>query len=189
MSTRRKFIVLSAAALSSAALPKHLLAERLGGPVFSNASIGAYEQGLMTPATFENLVGSEFRIFLEDYAVANLRLNSVTNKVFGPTPERLKTRQASPKLIVPRGADLSISAAATQPTFFQLHFGVSGGRSFPQDSYLLDHGTLGRFVAFLVPGDSGKCVATMCPQTASIHLSSRPVLGQPPTGRAVFSAD
>ena len=41
MPTRRHFLAATAATITLAALPKSLFAERLGGDVFTNASLGA----------------------------------------------------------------------------------------------------------------------------------------------------
>ena len=141
MSSRRHFLAAAAATITFAALPKSLFAERLGGDVFSNASLGAYAQGLLTQATFEKHIGSVFTAFLDNNAVGYLTLEKVT-------------------------AQPASSATTKQVQITSFHLSFSTNAVFSQGTYLLDHGILGRFAAFLVPGDpvkgSGTCGATFC---------------------------
>ena len=151
MSTRRHFLAAAAATITFAALPKSLFAERLGGDVFTNASLGAYGQGLLTQATFEKHVGSIFTVFLDDDAVGYLTLEKVVaqSSTLSNTSIRLR---------------LPGTSATVQQQVTSFHLTFSTKAVFPQGTYLLDHGILGRFAAFLVPGDpvkgNGSCGAT-----------------------------
>jgi len=154
MSSRRQFLATSAAALAVVSLPKSLLAERLGGDVFTSASLGAYTQGILSQATFEGLIGTQFKAFLDNNAVAYLRLESVIGGTSAETAPRLRGNVATPAL----------RTSATQMVSFQVSFST-GGAKFGQGSYLLDHGTLGRFACFLVPSSpagGATCSATFC---------------------------
>jgi len=150
MSTRRHFLAATAATITLAALPKSLFAERLGGDVFTNASLGAYGQGLLTQATFEKHIGSTFTAFLDDNAVGYLTLEKVVAQPTGTN--------ASSELRLPG------TSATVQQQVTSFHLTFSTKAVFPQGTYLLDHGILGRFAAFLVPGDpvkgNGSCGAT-----------------------------
>lgn len=154
MKNRRQFLVASSLAAVATAMPKSLFAvqQRLGGDVFSNASVEPYLQGEMTQAHFEKVIGSTFTIFLDDDRVDYLRLRAVTA---GPD---LASEAA--KLVQTTGQQ-PLWAKTSQPTSFTVHFDY-GGDAIPQDSYLLDHGTMGRFTLFLVAGSAQKCLATFC---------------------------
>jgi hypothetical protein len=151
MHTRRQFLALSSAALASAAAPKYLLAQagdRLGPPPFSNAALGAGQQGQLTAANFEKLVGSSFHTFLDDNVVAEIVLRKV--KV-------LTTSSASP-INSPTGAPsrTGLTASRRAPittNCFLLFFGT-GSTLIPQDTYVLDSGIMGSFSVFLVPAQS-----------------------------------
>ena len=150
MSTRRHFLAATAATITLAALPKSLFAERLGGDVFTNASLGAYGQGLLTQATFEKHIGSTFTAFLDNDGVGYLTLEKVVAQPTGTN--------ASSELRLPG------TSATVQQQVTSFHLTFSTKAVFPQGTYLLDHGILGRFAAFLVPGDpvkgNGSCGAT-----------------------------
>lgn len=178
MNSRRQFLLASTAAIAGATLSRNLFAQRIGGAVYTNASLGAYTQGLLTQANFEKVVGSVFSLFLDNYAADNLLLRAVTSS---PTPASASNAAGQAiSTIRPIGAPTlpprTIGKAAQQPMSFQLHFNVSGV-AFGQDTYLLDHGTLGRFAAFLVPGSPGKCTASFC------YLQSAELL--PPVSRGI----
>ncbi len=123
--SRRRFLTSAAILTAASTLPSRALASRTGGDVFTNASVGAYVQGLLTREHFETLIGTLFLAFLDDDRTAYMRLRSV---------EELKPRQTK-------------DAVAA----FHLSFST-GGVAVEQGSYLLDHATLGRFALFLVPG-------------------------------------
>ncbi|MDE1160660.1 MAG: hypothetical protein PW792_01805 [Acidobacteriaceae bacterium] len=158
MSTRRRFLSLSAASVSVLALPKRLFA-LTSQNTFANASLGAYTQGLMTKQHLEALVGSTFTVFLSDGGYSQIRLREISTPTEKTDTERTEERKKY--TVAPAGADLSAVRAALQPSPFTLRFDVLG-KDFPQDSYLLDNGTLGRVTMFLVPGGPGKCTATFC---------------------------
>jgi hypothetical protein len=154
MPSRRHFLATSTAAIAVATLPTPLFAERLGGEVFTNGSLGAYAQGILSQANFESRLGSIFKAFLDNDKVAYLRLQTVTGTSASSTPP------------LPTQGRVSLSQARRAPTFnspqitsFQLSFST-GGAIVTQGSYLLDNDTLGRFACFLVPGAEGFCGAT-----------------------------
>jgi hypothetical protein len=163
MNSRRQFLLASTAAIAGATLPRGLFAQRIGGSVYTNASLGAYTQGLLTQANFEKVVGSVFSLFLDNYVADSLLLRAVTSSPTSAVASSAAEQAVS--AIRPIGGPIlpprTIGKVAQQPISFQLHFNVSGA-SFGQDTYLLDHGTLGRFAAFLVPGSPGKCTASFC---------------------------
>jgi hypothetical protein len=163
MNSRRQFLLTSTAAIAGVTLPRVLFAQRIGGAVYTNASLGAYGQGLLTQANFEKVIGSVFSIFLDNYTAGNLLLRAVTSSAASTAPN--SERQQAVNTMRPIGEPVLpprvIGKTAQQPISFQLHFNISGP-SFGQDTYLLDHGTLGRFAAFLVPGSPGKCTASFC---------------------------
>jgi len=165
MQSRRRFLAASAATLAAAALPTGLLAEQLGPDVFTNASLGAYTQGLLTQAHFSALAGSVFTASLPDGSYRYLALRSVD----GTTTLPSRSTNASPRSITTPQITLNTSV---QVSVFYLIFDVQGD-AIPQGSYLLDHGTLGSFVAFLVagqtPAGTPTCVATFA------SLGSMPV--------------
>ncbi len=186
MSNRRSFLKLSATAATSAMLLPKLgwsQADRLGGPVFSNASVGAYQQGLITLVGFQKLVGSEFKAFLDNNEAAWLRLRQAVAIDYSLTPEKKKARLAAQQVIAPTGADLTLARNPVQPDTFELRFDIRGP-NFPQNSYLLDHGTLGRFVAYLQPSTPGRCYATFTSFPAAGQSNARhgAVVEAPPAG-------
>jgi hypothetical protein len=137
MKTRRQFVHLSLAALSISVLhPLH--AQRLGGAVFVRGNVDAYEHGGLTQAVFERHVGSLFNAYLDDDKTASLRLTKVK-----PDGARA-AKDGKEKLVVAVKSVIPMTA-------FSLVFDT-GGVEIPQDSYLVDHGVLGRFAIFLVPG-------------------------------------
>ena len=127
--------------------PASLFAERLGIPVFSNAATGAYQQGLLSRARFTTLVGQSFRIFLDDDQVADL----VLHKVMTQQDVALAARDGS------AASQLAVHKLAKRwpspDNCFMLVF-HSGSTLVPQDSFVLDHATLGSFAVFLVPGST-----------------------------------
>lgn len=180
MPSRRHFLAASAATVTAAALPKSLLASSTRHEVFTNASLGAYTQGILTQANFESVVGSTFTLFLDNDAVTYLRLV----KVIGASTSGLTATQGLSR--APLTAARVPRVAPTQTTSFRLSFSTSGAVFFPQSTYLLDHGTLGEFAAFLVPGDpilaSGTCSAVFNYLTAATLnapvFPARPTIGK-----------
>jgi hypothetical protein len=148
MQTRRDFLAVTSAAMATAFLPESLLAQSRLPEVFSNANLGAYGQGLLTQATFERLIGSTFTVFVGTDLYAFLTLRSVTNLV--PAASTAAPRTSTPR---PSPASSPSSKAPIPITSFYVDFSIEGP-VFPQDTYTLDHGILGRFAAFLVPGQS-----------------------------------
>jgi len=172
MPSRRYFLATSAAVFTAATLPKSLFAERLGGNVFTNGSLGAYAQGILSQANFEAQVGSIFKAFLDNDEVAYLRLQTVTGTSTPATPVKVPLRgNVIPAVRVP-------TLSSPQITSFQLSFST-GGAAFDQGTYLLDSATLGRFACFLVPGGGGSCGATFAylPGGPSyVPIQTRPLL-------------
>ena len=145
MSTRRHFLALTSAAAAASALPGTLRAQ-FPTEVFSNANLGAYAQGLLTQSTFERNVGSVFKAFHPDRNVSYLTLLAVIDM----TPAAVSARRSAASQSHVSGLQKGALAAGDSPSF-DLAFAVSGP-AIVQQSYTLDHGILGRFVAFLVPG-------------------------------------
>ncbi|WP_263385225.1 DUF6916 family protein [Granulicella arctica] len=103
----------------------------------------------MTEAVFEKHVGSLFTMYLYKNNMVFLRLDKVNHVGVKTAPDQTEKPGA-----------LALSSIAM--TAFSLVFD-SNNVEVPQDSYLVDHGVLGRFTMFLVPGLalSGKktCIA------------------------------
>lgn len=123
--SRRSFLRAAALLTAASTLPSRALAVRTGGEVFTNASVGVYGQGLLTHEHLKTLIGSLFLAFTADRGTAYLHLRSV---------EKVQTKAKQ---------------AGWESLFLSFD---TGGTALEQDSYLLDHGTLGRFALFLVPG-------------------------------------
>jgi hypothetical protein len=142
MANRRSFLLTSTAALASACIPAGF-AQPSRQDAFTNASLGAYRQGLLTQSQFERRTGSLFMIFLDETEVLYTRLRSVTP--YEPSPPKPAGRVVSPRT--------AVLSSTRQVNAFTLLFDCD--RPLPaQDSYIVDHATLGRFVMFLVPGAS-----------------------------------
>jgi len=164
MHNRRRFLVASAALVTGVTLPKSLFASRIGGDVFTSASLGAYSQGLLTQANFERVIGSQFTLFIEHNKVAYLRLRTVES--LGPQTGEASSSQTSPAVRRAKSPIVPVPGSTVpskQVGGFHLAFSTEGA-AFDQGTYLVDHGTLGRFALFLVPGDpthgNGSCGAT-----------------------------
>jgi hypothetical protein len=178
VSSRRNFIFTSAAAVTAAAFPKLLLAQRKGGEVFTPGSLGAYAQGILTQSNFEGLIGSVFTAFLDNDPVAYLSLQKVSAANTLPTP--------SPLMGIARPATIArptpLASISSEPSSFQLIFN-NGGAVFDQGTYLLDHGTLGSFACFLVPGMSSNgptSCATFCYLSAADAVKPAPPITRMP---------
>ncbi len=160
MSTRRSFLSVSAAALAAASFPKYLFAQTRGIQIFTNASSGAYTQGLMTQVHFKQLIGSIFTAFHATGETSSLKLVQVSDAVVQSSAVAPTVSAAIGRL---GGLARPVSRPVTTISYFSASFAVTG-KALPQDSYLLDHGTLGSFAAFLVPGLSpngaASCSAT-----------------------------
>jgi len=151
MSTRRSFVVNLAAAAAYLASPRRLFAQsaaRLGIPAFSPAALGASQQGNLNLARFQALIGSSFRAFLDDNEVVDIVLIKVSTmdainaaeQATLPAANRSKVKSAG-RPPAPQSAGLT----------FVVQFS-SGNKYIPQDTYVLDNGTLGSFSVLLVPG-------------------------------------
>lgn len=158
MSTRRSFLVLTSGAALASALPKSLLAQSGENDLFSSRNLGAYSQGLLSRTAFESVVGSMFTLFFESGDTASLVL-------LGVSSPRLRTSASSQVAAALAARQLPQTAATvankTGPSCFLLSFST-GLTSVPQATYRLDHGTLGSFTVFLVPGEArhgGTCTA------------------------------
>ena len=151
MPTRRQFLALSSAAIAGAAAPKCLLAQaggRLGPPPFSNAALGAAQQGTLTKERFQALVGSSFHAFLDNNVVAEIVLHKVKVPTYPSTSPTTSPTGA------PSRTGLTASRRAPVTTnCFMLFFGT-GSTLIPQGTYVLDSGILGSFSALLVPAQS-----------------------------------
>jgi hypothetical protein len=157
MPSRRRFLAASAATLAAAALPKRLIAEQLGANAFTNASLGAYAQGLLTEANFQKQVGSVFTAQRTDGSYGYLTLRSAQTVTVGANSAAKSNPSARIVISTPP------AAAPMQVSTFALIFDVQGP-AFDQGTYVLDHGILGSFAVFLVPGATPNgtptCLAT-----------------------------
>lgn len=169
MPTRRRFLSLSSASLVCASFAHSLLgqaSERLGIPVFSPAALGAAQQGQLTAANFQKLIGSSFHAFLDNDVVADI----VLKRVFIPTYSSAYVATAAAPPVSPKGT-LQMPVGAPKPksarpvNCFYLTFNT-GDTYIPSDSYVLDHGVLGSFTVGLAPGQSvpgdQRAIATFC---------------------------
>ena len=177
MSTRRRFLSVSAAVLTTAALPKRLFAEQTRVQVFTNASAGAYTQGLLTEANFAKQIGSVFNAFFPGGEVARLTLMSV--KSYAPAATSAIGRNEV--LAKPPLRQTLLKTATPASTSFALSFNIDGPL-LAQGSYLLDHGILGSFAAFLVPGDQTSGIQS-CGAVFNYLASSNGFPAQPPDPR------
>ncbi|NYF80598.1 DUF6916 family protein [Granulicella arctica] len=162
MHNRRHFLVASAVLVTGAAFPTSLFASRIDDDLFTNTSLGAYSQGLLTQANFEHVIGSQFTLLLKNNDATHLYLRTV--EPLGPQGGGAFSSQTSPA--VRRAKSLTIpvpgsTGSAKQVVGFHLTFSTES-TTFDQGTYLIDHGTLGRFALFLVPGNQtpGSCGAT-----------------------------
>jgi hypothetical protein len=181
MPTRRQFLVSSSAVCALSALPKSLRGQQQA--VFTNASIGAYEQGLMTLSNFQTLIGSMFMAILADGSPAYLTLASA-KAVTMPTATTPTVGVAAPtgptigvKAMVAQPSAAQAAPLLTTANSFQLVF-LSGTAVLPQGSYLVDHATLGRFAVFLVPGTTATGAATVSANfnyLSATRLTSHPI--------------
>lgn len=193
MPSRRRFLAASAATLTAAALPKSIFAEQSEANVFTNASLGAYTQGLLTLANFAKQVGTVFTVQRDDGSYGYMTLLSAASVVLGANAP-LKPAPTAPSVapIAPRISVNPVSApVVTQGlTTFRLVFDVQGP-SLPQQTYLLDHGTLGSFACFLVPGMSSSggptSSATFCELAAANTVKAPVSLPKPPIASPVGS--
>ena len=147
MSTRRSFLYLSSTSLAAALVPGTALAQRVGGLVFTPGTLGAYAQGLLSQSSLESYVGTLFLAFLEHDTTAYMRLSQVIPLTAAPVSAQ------SPVNIRPSSGVHSARLGSAQPGM-QAYLAIfqTGGVMIPQDTYVLDHGRLGRFAVFLVPG-------------------------------------
>ena len=144
MQTRRSFLSISAAMVAGAALPPLAAAQsssRIGGEVFTLATLGAYQQNLLTKGGVEGLVGSIFMVFVDDGKVAYLTLVKVKG-----LDELQADMSGDAKLLKKKD-----SAAVTRARGFVAIFDGET-KKVPQGTYVVDHGRLGRVAMFLVPG-------------------------------------
>ena len=149
MPTRRRFLSQSSATLVCASLAHSLLgqaSQRLGDPVFSPAALGAAQQGLLTVANFQKLVGSSFHAFLDNDVVAEIVLTRVRDL---STPAATSKTGLSGSPVRPVATPAR--KAARSITCFVLIFNT-GSILIPQGTYTLDSGTLGSFSLLLTPG-------------------------------------
>lgn len=133
MNTRRSFLRIVATAATMAVSSPLAWASRIGGKVFSPATLDGYAQGLLSYSSLEKHVGSLFMALLDDDQAAYMHLHSV--------------RAVEPET---KGRAVKARTAAV-PAFYTATF-LTGGPAIPQSTYVLDHARLGRNAVFLVPG-------------------------------------
>jgi hypothetical protein len=127
MPSRRRFLAASAATFAAAVLPKKLTAEQLGASVFTNASLGAYAQGLLTEANFSNQVGSVFTALRPDGSYGYLTLRSVQTFTLSSATKTV----AAPRVL----SGTQSGNSSVQVSSFMLIFDVQGD-AFAQETYL-----------------------------------------------------
>jgi hypothetical protein len=148
MKNRRQFVYLSLATVSVCVL-RPLHGQMAETQVFASGNVAAYDHGGLSETVFERHLGSVFTAYVGKTKVISLRLEKVNHVVAKTVPDRTG-KAALPGRPLPA------------VTAYSLIFDTDG-REIPQDSYIVDHGVLGRFTVFLVPGISvsGKktCIA------------------------------
>jgi hypothetical protein len=171
MYNRRRFLILSSGLVAAAALPAKSFGSGPSQGVFSQQSLGAFNQGTMTQSVFEGVQGSVFTAFLSDGSVAYLRLAKIEGLGANASTTSNSSSGKLLPVIVPRG--VTSRTQSTQVSGFSLRFSVSGPLT-EQGTYLLDHGTLGRMALFLVPGE-GSCTAVVISAETASALPVRTV--------------
>ncbi len=154
MLTRRTFVAVGAAATLVRLSVKPLRASTRDNDVFSNATLGAYTQGILTQAHFETLRGDLFMILKDGGKAEYVRLAKVT-ALPDKTPPAKRGKVPAPQF----------------DAFFLTFTGVSP--DFQQGSYVLDNGHLGRFACLLVPGRSEQGEATVGATFVTAHQPGR----------------
>lgn len=150
MHNRRKFLVTSSALLAGITLRTGLAQRLASEDTFTNATLGAYQQGILTQPQFEHRIGSLFMFFSNTMDVVYARLRSVTPYELN-APAKLPGRMVTPHA--------PIRSLTRQVNTFTLLFDCEN--QLPaQKSLIADHATLGRFVMFLVPGTSSSGTPT-----------------------------
>lgn len=144
MHDRRHFLLNSTALLAAVTTRGAFAQQAATEDAFSNATLGAYQQGILTQTQFEHEIGSLFMFFIKTTDVIYARLRSVT-PYEGRPPANLTGR-----IITPRRATSSFTR---QVNTFTLLFDCENPLP-EQKSLIIDHATQGRFVMFLVPGTS-----------------------------------
>jgi hypothetical protein len=127
-------------------LPKQLLGQASEKEVFTHASLGGYLSGTMTEAAFMKLIGSVFTAFSAKGVLSHLTLQAVQDNA---AQGEAAVAGAAKNPVRP-----STKTATTATSGFSLSFLIAGA-PIKQGTYLLDHGTMGSFAVFLVPGGEG----------------------------------
>src|ERR1700761_2730121 len=169
---RRQFLTVSTLSVLATTLPKSLLAQQNPG-IFSPGNLGAYQQGLINPEMFRNLVGETLTLFVNDGKYAYLRLVKVIDHTAEKAAAAAKRKARAASTAAAQGAAVpSSEASATtvspesvldainaKMVSFSLIFATSGAK-FAQDTYVADSPRLGRFAMFIVPTGDGMACAT-----------------------------
>ena len=142
VNTRRRFLASSALTVFAISHPGLMLGQQADKNVFSGGFLGAFDQGLMTQGNFEKQLGSLFMMFLDDQSVSYMRLISVMENKPPTVPVRAKASGRTAKTSE-KATPIVVSFTARFKADKPLE---------EQGSYVIDHGTLGRFTLFLVPG-------------------------------------
>jgi hypothetical protein len=159
MYNRRRFIILSSGLVAAAALPSKSFGSGPSESVFSQQSLGAFNQGTMIQSAFEAVQGSTFTAFLSGGGTAQLLLAKVED--LGAAAAALSSSLSTKKFSVSVPKGVAPTSQSTQVKGFLLQFSVNGPLT-EQGTYLLDHGTMGRMALFLVPG-AGSASAIVIP--------------------------
>ncbi len=151
MLTRRKLFAVSLGAALYPTLCLPMDAQQRGEEVLTRANLAAYEQGVLTAATFEKLVGTRFWVDLPNGERRTMVLQAVTHS----THQLLAARQTED--LVARTQ--RVYSQTRRLSSFSVSFQVEGA-ALPQENYVLDSPALGRFAALLVPGQGTTCHTT-----------------------------
>jgi hypothetical protein len=158
--TRRYFLQAAALAALTSKLPPVAFGQqhpKSQSEVMDDESLSIFDG--ISPDTFEQWIGSSFRMSLKGKQVDTVVLISV--KKIG-SPEIASN---------PRTAHMVGTKAAARPSIsgFSLRFRGTGN-VLPQDTYTLTHNWLGTFPLFLVPSGPGTKQSTY---TATFNLLSQ----------------
>ena len=150
LASRRGFIALSVSALVCPMLTLPSGAQQPGAEVITPANLATYEQGLLTAANFEKVVGTRFWVRLPDGTSRAIVLHEVKHR----TTQMLTPAQT--KILWQNAAALRADATAVL-----VCNGVpDGGRAATAGHVQVDSAMRGRFAMLLVAGHESTCHAT-----------------------------
>jgi hypothetical protein len=157
--TRRYFLQAAALAALTSKLPPVAFGQqhpKSQSEVMDDESLSIFDG--ISPETFEQWIGSSFRLSLKGKQIDTVVLILVT-KVGSPE------RASSPRAVQMVGTKAAVKPSTSS---FSLRFRGTGN-ALPQDTYTLTHSWLGTFPLFLVPSGPGAKQSTY---TATFNLLS-----------------